>query len=166
MTGIVTVAQLRKLQAANARRNGQTNKISRDPGKLSEHEEQRAYVDWLQTFEGGRLYDHMAAIPNGGKRPKKTAAMLKAEGTKKGYPDILIDYPVTPFHGLRIEFKRADGGQATKEQREWIDRLRIAGYCAGLAYGCTEAKRITQSYWCGQGARWSNGYEQLVVDLR
>ena len=89
----------------------------------------------------------LAAIPNGGYRPMTTAAMLKAEGVKAGYPDILLDVARGPYHGLRIELKRADhSNRPTDAQRDWIDRLRQYGYQAVICYGAQEAIDVIKAY--------------------
>ena len=95
----------------------------------TEHEEQCALFRWAEAQEAQRPELAMlAAIPNGGYRPMTTAAALKAEGVKAGYPDILLDVARGHWHGLRIELKRADRSNRTTEaQDEWIARLRSYG---------------------------------------
>lgn len=113
-----------------------------------EHDEQAALFAWAATNEDIRPELAMLiAMPNGGYRPMATAAKLKAEGVKAGYPDILMDVPLGRYHGLRIELKRADrSNHATDAQTEWIARLRHYGYMAVVAYGCDEAKRVIMAY--------------------
>lgn len=72
------------------------------------------------------------AIPNGGKRGKVEAALLKAEGVEKGAPDWVLFAPgwqptvgakVTRI-GLALEFKSPDGsGRQSVEQAEWQRKL-------------------------------------------
>lgn len=50
---------------------------------MSEHDQQVAVVEWYD-LNGIPVF----AIPNGGIRHKRTAAMLKAEGVKAGVPDL------------------------------------------------------------------------------
>lgn len=114
----------------------------------SEHDEQCALFAWAAAMEG--QYPDLcmlAAIPNGGYRPMATAAMLKAEGVKAGYPDILLDVARGRWHGLRIELKRADrSNHATPAQEEWIARLRAHGYRAIVTYGFEEARTAIMDY--------------------
>ncbi len=114
----------------------------------TEHEEQCALFEWAAANEGRwPQLANMAAIPNGGYRPMTTAAMLKAEGVKAGYPDIVLDAPSGRWHGLRIELKRADrSNHTTPEQDAWIVRLRAADYMAVVCYGADEAIAVITNY--------------------
>lgn len=71
-----------------------------------EHYLQVAIFDWLQR-EHPDVYDMAHATPNGGKRAKKTAFDMKAEGQKKGYPDLSIDKACGGYHGFRMEVSMA-----------------------------------------------------------
>ena len=114
----------------------------------TEHEEQVALFQWAEANEA--QYSSLvmlAAIPNGGYRPMTTAAMLKAEGVKAGYPDILLDVARGPYHGLRIELKRADrSNRATDAQRDWLARLAFEGYQVAVCYGAQEAIKVITDY--------------------
>lgn len=113
----------------------------RAPRPPTEHDEQVALFAWAAMNEAQHPeLTMLAAIPNGGYRPMATAAMLKQEGVKAGYPDILLDVARGDWHGLRIELKRADRSNGpTPEQKDWISRLRGRGYCAVICYGAQEA---------------------------
>ncbi len=41
---------------------------------------------------------------------------MKAEGQKKGYPDMSLDKACGIYHGMRIELKEPNGKAPTKEQ--------------------------------------------------
>ena len=115
-----------------------------------EHEEQVALIRWadLQAKtvpELGRL----TAIPNGGKRHPATAAKIRAEGARKGYPDLLLDVARAGFHGLRIELK-AGKNTASAEQKDWLAWLTEQGYCCYIAYGWIAAKRLITEYLAGR----------------
>ncbi|EEX9366089.1 VRR-NUC domain-containing protein, partial [Escherichia coli] len=75
----------------------------------------------------------------GGKRSKATAGKMKAEGQKKGYPDMSLDKACGIYHGMRIELKEPNGKAPTKEQIAWMRRLREEGYYVVLAYGAEQA---------------------------
>ena len=114
----------------------------------TEHEEQVALFQWAEANEAQYpSLAMLAAIPNGGYRPMTTAAMLKAEGVKAGYPDIVLDVARGPYHGLRIELKRADrSNHATDAQREWLARLNFQDYLAVVCYGADEAIKVITDY--------------------
>ena len=113
-----------------------------------EHDEQAALFAWADAAQGEHPELAMLhATPNGGYRPMATAAKLKAEGVKAGYPDISLDVPCGRFHGLRIELKRANHSNGpTPAQKEWIDALRNYGYAAVIAYGADEAINVITAY--------------------
>lgn len=114
----------------------------------TEHEEQVALFQWAEANEVQYpSLAMLAAIPNGGYRPMTTAAMLKAEGVKAGYPDVLLDVARGPYHGLRIELKRADrSNRPTDAQRDWLVRLAFEGYQVAVCYGAQEAIKVITDY--------------------
>lgn len=96
----------------------------------------------------------MHAIPNGGARGNDTqtnkirGAMLKAEGVKKGVPDIFLPVPMNGYHGLYIEMKVADRkkGRPSDEQKAFLDSVGKLGYAYAICYGANEAKSAICSY--------------------
>lgn len=89
------------------------------------------------------------ATANGGKRDKKTAGALKAQGVKPGVPDILIFTPPPSGigAGLAIELKRPrlngkPKGRLSPHQRIWLEELRTLGWRAEVAYGYDHAVEI------------------------
>ena len=85
-------------------------------------------------------------IPNGGSRNKAEAAHLKAQGVKRGVPDIFFPCACGKWHGLFIELKRTEGGSLSKEQKDWIKDLNEAGYMAVVCKGWEEAKDVILEY--------------------
>jgi hypothetical protein len=134
--------------AANAGALGGMQMPARD-----EHDEQVALFQWADAAQAQHPELAMLhATPNGGYRPMVTAVRLKAEGVRKGYPDISLDVARGRWHGLRIELKRADHSNGpTAEQREWIARLRYYGYSAVVAYGAAEAQQVIMAYLAQEG---------------
>lgn len=121
--------------------------IAKDPSKekgQQEHYEQ-VRVFHCMELEDPELYDAMSAVPNGGLRSAKTGADLKAEGTKAGYPDILIDWPAGVYHGARIELKAA-GGSASDDQIGTLNNLTKRGYYCALCVGWEDAVRVLRLY--------------------
>ena len=113
----------------------------------TEHQEQCALFEW-QAWMAKRIPElHlMHAIPNGGKRDIRTAAMLKAEGVKPGVPDIFLPVSRGGKHGLYIELKRRKGGTVSKAQEAWIRALTHQGYVCTVCYGAEEAKNEILAY--------------------
>lgn len=95
------------------------------------------------------------AIPNGGARGENSTtnkirgAMLKAEGVKKGVPDIFLPVPMGKFHGLYIEMKVADEkkGRPSKEQLMFLDQVSGLGYATRICYGAEQAKQAIVDYY-------------------
>lgn len=129
-----------------------TNRASRTPHPPKprvnlESEEQSTLFTWafymtVQIPALRRLFH----IPNGGSRNKAEAAHLKAQGVKKGVPDIFLPRACGKWHGLFIELKRTEGGSLSKDQKEWIDDLNDAGYKAVVCKGWEEAKNVILEY--------------------
>lgn len=113
----------------------------------TEHQEQAAYFQWLQ-LQHSAAYDLAAAVPNGAYKSKAAAGRFKAEGLKAGYPDILIDMPRGPYHGLRIEMKRRRKSLSatSDEQHRWGLKLREQGFYWTICYGAEEAMSVTNEY--------------------
>jgi hypothetical protein len=127
--------------------------LAQHPHKASEHEEQVALFEWAAREEANHPeLAQLFAVPNGGKRHPAVAAQLKAEGTKAGVPDVLLDVARGKFHGLRIEMKRTDRSNGpTPEQKEWIARYRHYGYSAVVCYGAQDAINVITAYLAQDG---------------
>lgn len=112
-----------------------------------ETEEQQALFEWArlnqQTIPELGL---MFAIPNGGKRYRKTACTLKAEGVKPGVSDIFLPVARCGFYGMFIEMKRKRGGKLSDEQRSFISAVAKQGYLAIVPEGWEEAKEWILGY--------------------
>lgn len=103
----------------------------------------------------------MFAIPNGGARPgvkvgkdgKKfsvTAARMKAEGVKRGVPDICLPVARGGYHGLFLELK-AGKNSTSVEQGDWLLKLRTQGYLAMVVKDdWQEAKTVISDYLGGR----------------
>lgn len=98
-------------------------------------------------YNGRKLY--WAAIPNGGKRDKRAAAILKKMGVKPGLSDILIfdsppNYPL--MKGAALELKKLKGGKVSPEQIEWLYYFNSNSWVAGVAEGLNEALSLLQDW--------------------
>lgn len=87
----------------------------------------------------------MYHVPNGGKRDKATAAVLKRQGVKAGVPDIMLPAARAGYHGLYIELK-AGKNTTTKKQKEWLEYLRQQGYYTAVCYGWQPAAQLIEQY--------------------
>ena len=114
---------------------------------MTENQEQALIFEWAALME--RKYPELAllhSIPNGGYRPPKTAAILKATGVKSGVPDICLPVPRGEHHGLYIELKRRKGGTLSANQRIWLNALSEQGHMAVCCKGADEAIRTIERY--------------------
>lgn len=116
--------------------------------KPTEHEEQAAVIKWAadnrQKHPDLALLAH---VPNGEYRDMNTARRLAAAGVRGGYPDLLLDVPRGPYHGLRIELKRRDGGSGvSRVQAAWLHALREQGYAVCVAHGAHAAVAALMTY--------------------
>ena len=124
--------------------------IKKDP----EHYQQTLFFSDV-FVKHPNYYDLVFSIPNGGLRGKAERWRIKAEGQKKGMPDVACMYPTESYHGLFIEFKKpfedfkyiSDARAAiAPHQLEKLSLLRKQGYAAFVAYGAKEAMMIFEAY--------------------
>jgi hypothetical protein len=116
----------------------------------TEAQEMCVLAQWLDM--AGVLYCH---VPNEGKRSFAVAARLKAEGMRRGIPDILAFTPPPnhpEYRGVAIELKRIKGGKISDEQRQWIADLAKAGWCTRIALGAGDAIGFLMTLGFGVGA--------------
>ncbi len=113
----------------------------------TESVEQQRLFQWARLAEGAhpelRLLYH---IPNEGKRSRASGARMRAEGLKRGVPDLCLPVARGGWHGLYIELKRTKGGRVSGDQAEWMRRLRNEGYAAQVCHGWEEAARVLEAY--------------------
>lgn len=112
-----------------------------------ESQEQIWLFDWCRyaSIKYPEL-DLLYHIPNGGSRNKIEAARLKAQGVKAGVPDLFLPAAKGDYHGLYIELKRQKHGTLSADQKQWIERLRQAGYRVEVCKGFQEAANVIESY--------------------
>lgn len=113
----------------------------------TEHASQVAFIQWCRLHE--RQHPALRWIyscPNGGARHIAVARKLRAEGVRRGVPDLCLPYPTGGYHGLYLEVKREKGGQVSPQQREWIGYLQDAGYFVAVCRGYEELKSAVLMY--------------------
>ena len=113
----------------------------------TEDQEQEALFQWAEfaacAMPELRL---MYAIPNGGYRAPRTAALLKRTGVKPGVPDICLPVPRPPHPSLYIELKRVKGGVVSAYQKCWHYDLKAQGHKVVVAYGWEQAREAIMEY--------------------
>lgn len=127
----------------------------------SEHSEQSALMLWAwQSLLFMPDLELLFAIPNGGMRggangSAAAGARMRAEGVKRGVPDLCLPIANRGFHSLFIELKRANGkpSDLSEEQRGWLDNLSTAGHCCALCFGWRSAAEMLKWY---VGNEWKN----------
>ena len=112
----------------------------------SEHKEQVALFRWAEFAAARRPELRLLhAIPNGGHRHKAVAARMKAEGVRRGVPDICLPVARGPYHGLYIEMKTRRG-RTSADQERWIAALRAQGYRAEVCRDWSEAREAIEQH--------------------
>ncbi|WP_249976095.1 VRR-NUC domain-containing protein [Vreelandella olivaria] len=118
-----------------------------------EGNEQAVLIRWLMGEKKrgelvGKLYDAIYHVPNGGQRSKSTGAAMKRQGVKSGVSDLVVMDARGGWHGLYMEFKASPPHTAplADSQRAWLAMAEARGYCAVLAVGLEEAKRVLKRY--------------------
>ena len=114
--------------------------------KMSEYDEQVIIFQWARMSEARypELWLLNASLM-GVNLGFKQASKAKKSGVKRGFPDISLPVPRGTFHGLYIELKYGKN-TATKEQIEWLQRLRDQGYRCGICKGSMEAIDLIKKY--------------------
>lgn len=97
--------------------------------------------------------DLLYHVPNGGSRNAIEAARLKAQGVKKGVPDLCLPVPRGDYHGLYIELKRQKNGVLSADQKQWIKSLRDQGYMVEVCRGFQEAANVIEHYLEGKNVQ-------------
>ena len=96
------------------------------------------------------------AIPNGGKRGAREAALLKAEGVSAGVPDWMLFVPGHTFAdgrcvgrrvALALEFKSPAGaGRLSDAQAGWREKLRANGWRVEVVTSADQAWSVVCDY--------------------
>lgn len=111
-----------------------TVKLLDKPSTEAQH--QRNVITWGQIRRAE--YPELALlfhVPNGGTRDPVEAAHLKAQGVRKGVPDLCLPVARRGYHSLWIEMKTPHKGRVSPEQEWWKDKLTEQGAVVVTAYG-------------------------------
>lgn len=112
-----------------------------------ESQMQRAFIKWwgLNCRHFGVPEILLFSIPNGGARSPVTGSILKAEGSRRGAPDLIAAVPRGGHHALFLELKR-QAGVVSPEQEVFHQRLREQGYCVKVCRSFNECVDVITSY--------------------
>ncbi len=118
---------------------------------VSEHDEQTAVIQWARMNEGRHpalIWLHSSlngiVIPAEPKTRARIINRMKAEGMKRGIPDLFLPCSKRGYHGLYIEMKTEEG-RLTPEQKDFLAYAEAAGYLDLVCRGADEA--IEQIEW-------------------
>jgi hypothetical protein len=119
--------------------------------KHLESVEQRLFIQWVRLQYSDLL---ACAVPNGGRRNPREAAILKREGVTRGVPDWLCfersgtgKSTAAPYVGLALEFKSPTGkGRVSPEQQRWISGLRVKGWRVEVVTSAQQAADVLRVY--------------------
>lgn len=117
--------------------------------KLTEHEEQSRFVQWLDWMNNRGHKLRYFAIPNGANKSKTAASKFKREGLVSGAPDIVI--ALEDGRTLWIEMKVRKGGTISPEQKKIHAELKELSHHVHVAKGAREAAEIVKDYIIGWG---------------
>ena len=103
---------------------------------------QIAVVNWIKSNFPEILY---CASAGGMRTSLSVAKKMKASGYVKGFPDLGIFHPTMKHNGMFIELKADKKCYASKEQKEWVEKLNERGYYAVVCKGFDESiEQITE----------------------
>lgn len=106
-------------------------------GTPLEETDQRVLAEYLDALNLDWFH-----VPNGGARCAAEGGKLKAQGVKKGVPDVFICNPppnAPEYIGTIIELKRKNGGVVSLEQKRWLMILKAQGWLTKVCHGADEA---------------------------
>lgn len=119
---------------------------------MSEHSEQAAVITWARMSEGRFpelrwLHSSLNGIfiPAAPGVRVRIISHMKAEGMKKGIPDLFLPVARGNYHGLYIEMK-TQTGRPTPEQIDFMQFADEQGYLDKVCFGTDEAIESLEWY--------------------
>lgn len=111
---------------------------------MNEESMHRSLVKWFEV-----KYKHSAMrlhhSPNGGARTARAGAKMKALGTRKGFPDLVLYERRNGYVGLVLELK-SDRGQVTGEQAGWLTVLSECSFDCHVIKTLDEGIKTIENY--------------------
>lgn len=114
--------------------------------KHDESRLQQACVKWFR-LQYAQLASCLFAIPNGGRRDKVTASIMKGEGVLAGVADLFLMKSNGEFHGLWIEMKTPKGRQSDS-QKSFEQTAKSQNYEYKIARDMEEFQFAINDYIC------------------
>lgn len=125
---------------------------------------QQALWQWLATIRvgDGVAQDHCFAPPNGAyigggslKARARHISKLKSMGFRTGVSDLVMAYPVEPYHGAYIELKRdpGEGWGLSDDQVAWLRSRWAVGYWVTVSRGLDQGMEDVRRYLKGLDPR-------------
>lgn len=133
---------------------------ARKKRRQEESRMQRQLVRWFDLNaknKFGLQSRHLFAIPNGGFRGPTAGAIIKAEGGRRGVPDLMVcvkTYDRTRpgtcetihgAHGLFLELK-TEQGRVAEEQKAFHELLTAQGYQVNVIRSFDEGVEVITKY--------------------
>lgn len=120
----------------------------------SEYQEQCAVIRWFDSYAPTQKLDArlLAMVPNGmylgddQKARMIRVSMAKRAGLRPGVPDLVLFVARRGSHGLCVEMKRSDAGEASSEQKAYHDLLLGQGFRVCVAHGADAAISTIKDY--------------------
>jgi hypothetical protein len=109
------------------------------------HEESKLQRQCVQWFRLQFPQLVLFAIPNGGRRGKVEAAIMKGEGVLAGVADLFLMLPSMEYNGLFIEMKTPDGKQSFG-QREFERKAKENDYAYKICRSVDEFRDVILAY--------------------
>lgn len=121
----------------------QQEKIRKPPSN-EEHQTQVACVDWFR-LKYPNLQNALFAVPNGGRRDKKTGATLKEEGVLAGVADLILLKRNSIYGALCVEMKTKLGTQSDT-QKKWQKEVEATGNKYVVCRSLDEFMKVITDY--------------------
>lgn len=165
MVDVRTAAALERIAAATAKGAKWHYKPRTKPMQHHECGEQLVLAQWLDLTVGELGWMH---TPNEGRRNWRTGHSLRAQGMRRGVPDVLIFALPSmggDWRGVAIELKREDGvpSDVSEDQRQWLAHLEACGWLTKVCFGADQAIKWLQSLGYGGQAMTHDESDALWV---
>jgi len=141
MSDTMSVQEYLAMQGSGGRKKGSP-----------EHDEQVKVFEWAEiTSLKFPALKMLLAIPNGAFYGGhwSVANRMKAEGVKKGVPDIFLPVSTNELEdykcGLWIEMK-AGKNKPSEQQKWWLEQLEKQGYVTRVCYSAEDAIEEIEDY--------------------